>query len=95
MKIKTPCVHDKNDIVWHPNQKYTYAQYMRALNEVFDWLYFKSASKRFNLIGSYRMNLKNMVLYAVENNIDEIEYIKSLRVILAKDAGCIDLQRGM
>ena len=41
------------------------------------------------------MNLKNMVLYAVENNIDEIEYIKSIRVILAKDAGCVDLQRGM
>ncbi|MCQ2571517.1 MAG: hypothetical protein MJ165_00760 [Alphaproteobacteria bacterium] len=91
----TPYVYDKNDIVWHPNQKYTYAQYHQALNEVFDWLYFKNAENRFNLIGSYRMNLRNMVLYAVENNIDEIEYIKSLRTILAKDAGCVDLQRGM
>lgn len=95
MTAITPCVRDKNDIVWHPNQKYTYAQYHQALNEVFDWLYFKNAGNRFNLIGSYRMNLRNMVLYAVENNIDEIEYIKSLRTILAKDAGCVDLQRGM
>ena len=91
----TPYVYDINDVVWHPKQKYTYAQYKQALDDVFDWLYFKSASKRFNLIGSYRMNLKNMVLYAVENNIDEIEYIKTLRTILAKDAGCVDLQRGM
>lgn len=90
-----PYFYNKNDIVWHPNQKYTYAQYMKVLDDVFDWLYFKSAGNRFNLIGSYRMNLRNMVLYAVENNTDEIEYIKSLRVILAKDAGCIDLQRGM
>jgi len=86
-------VSNLNDIVWHPRQKYTYLQYKKALDGVFDTLFFTSAQTRFNLIGSYRMNLKNLVLYALANNIDEIEYIKSLRDVLLQDEGCFEITR--
>ena len=88
-----PYFCDTKKIVWHPHQKYTYSQYMDALNSVFSSLFFESATTRFNLLGSYRMNLKLMVLYAIENDIDELVYIRSLRDILLKDAKCFDLQR--
>lgn len=84
-------VSNVKDIVWHPNQKYTYMQYKAALDDVFNSLFFESARTRFNLIGSYRMNLKNLVLYAIDNNIDEIEYIKSIKGVLLTSAGCFDL----
>ncbi len=86
-------VSDLNDIVWHPKQKYTYLQYRKALDDVFDELYFKSAKKRFRLVGSYRMNLRHIVLYAIDNDIDEIEHIKSLKDILGQDQDCFVLTR--
>ena len=86
-------VSDLNDIVWHPKQNYTYLQYRKALDDVFDELYFKSAQKRFWLVGSYRMNLRHMVLYAIDNDIDEIEHIKSLKDILGQDQDCLVLTR--
>ncbi len=78
---------------WHPGQKYTCSQYKKALNSVFDSLWFPSATVRFNVFGSYKVNLKSMVLYAIENGIDEIEYIKSLYDILNDGKNCFGLNR--
>jgi len=83
---------DKN-IIWHPEQHYTYSQYHNALDDVFESLWFKDASLRFILIGSYRMNLRHMVLYALNSGIDEIEFIQSLRQVLLEMPGCVDLER--
>ena len=86
-------VSDLNNIVWHPKQNYTYVQYKQALDSVFDGLYYRNAKKRFQLIGSYRMNLRHIVLYAIDNDIDELEHIKSLREILLNDIGVYDLTK--
>ena len=88
-----PYVYDIDKIVWHPRQKYTCSQYRQALGSVLNSLNFKDSQMRFNLIGSYRMNLKPMVLYAIENNIDEIEYIKSLYDILNDSDICFNWER--
>ena len=93
MSVRPPYVPYVKDIVWRENQNYTYTEYKAALDSVFDSLFFESAHTRFILIGSYRMNLRNMVLYALDNNIDEIEYIKSIRNILLKDRGCHSLTK--
>ena len=83
---------DKN-IIWHPDQHYTYAQYYKALDDVFKSLWFKDASLRFILVGSYRMNLRHMVLYALNSGIDEIDFIQSLRQVLLEMPGCVDVER--
>lgn len=76
------------EIIWHPRQQYTRNQYRAALDDVFDSLWFDNARMRFNLIGSYRMCLKPMVQYAVDNDIDEIDFIHGIRDILLEMPGC-------
>jgi len=93
MNARPPYVPYVKDIVWDPKQNYTYVQYKKALDDVFETLFFVSARKRFILIGSYRMNLRNMVLYALDNHIDEIEYIQSIREVLLQDEDCFNLTR--
>ena len=85
-------VLDKN-IVWHPDQHYTYLQYHRTLDDVFNSLWFDDSYMRFILVGSYRMNLKYMVLYALYSGIDEIEFIQSLRQVLLEMPGCNEVKR--
>ena len=77
-----------NSKTWHPKQKYTEDQYKDALDNVFKSLWFDSAKMRFILIGSYRMGLKYMVRYALDNNIDEMKFIGGIRKILLEMPGC-------
>lgn len=81
------------NITWHPKQHYTYEEYMQSLDDVFSSLWFDDAKMRFVLIGSYRMNLRHLVIYAVNSGIDEIDFIRSLRSVLLKMPGCFDLER--
>lgn len=81
------------DIKWHPNQNYTYKQYMNALDDVFNSLWFDNAKERFDLIGSYRMNLRHLVIFAVDTKVDEIKFIQSLRQVLLELPGCKEVER--
>jgi len=92
MMTNSVCVSYSRNIIWHPNQKYTNAQYFDALDSVFELLFFENAKKRYDLLNSYKINLRHIVLYAIENNIDELEHINSIRNILLKSKGCCDLR---
>ena len=87
-----PCIVDRK-IIWHPKQHYTYIQYRQASDDVFNSLRFDDAKMRFILIGSYRMNLRHLVVYAVDSGIDELEFIQSLRSFLREMPGCFDMER--
>ncbi len=65
--------------------KYTKEEQRAALGEAFKSLYFKTAALRQITYNSYKINLAVMVEYAIQNNIDELEYIKSIRQVLLKD----------
>lgn len=65
--------------------KYTKEEQRAALGEAFKSLYFKTAYLRQITYLSYKINLTAMVEYAIRNNIDELEYIKSIRQVLLKD----------
>jgi len=86
------CVPYSRTVVWHPGQKYTNSEYYDALDRVFDLLFFENAKKRYDLLNSYKINLRHIVLYAVENNIDELEHINGIRNILLKTKGCCDVR---
>jgi hypothetical protein len=73
---------------WYPNQHYTCDEYRNALMDVFRSLWFENAKTRFILIGSYRMGLKYMVGYALDNNTDEMAFISEIRDVLLKMPGC-------
>ena len=90
--MTNPGIVDRK-IIWHPKQHYTYEQYMQSLDDVFNSLWFDDAKMRFNLIGSYRMNLRHLVIFAVDSGIDEMEFIQSLRSVLREMPGCFDVER--
>lgn len=76
--------------IWEPGQHYTCQEYKTALSEVFRSVYFMDATTRFNVFGSYKMALRSIVSYALANNIDEIEHIKSIRDILLQSPKCVE-----
>lgn len=65
--------------------RYTKEEQRAALGEAFKSLYFKTATLRQITYMSYKINLSLMVEYAIRNNIDELEYIRSIRQVLLKD----------
>ena len=65
--------------------KYTKEEQRAALGEAFKSLYFKTSYLRQITYMSYKINLTMMVEYAISNNIDELEYIRSIRQVLLKD----------
>jgi len=68
-----------------PNQHYAYFQYRLAMAGVFRSLRFWDKTIYHVLYDSYMNNLRHLVLYAIEHDIDEIEYIKSIRNILLQN----------
>lgn len=66
--------------------KYTKEEHRAALGEAFKSLHFKTVFLRQITYMSYKINLTAMVEYAIRNNIDELEYIKSIRQVLLKDS---------
>jgi len=76
--------------VWELGQHYTCDEYRSALRDVFDSVYYIDATQRYCVYGSYRMALRSIVSFAILNNIDEIEHIKSIRAILLESPDCIE-----
>ena len=78
----------KYDIVKDPYQQYSFSEYMAALDGVFKSVVFQDVQFRNILWDSYRMNLWDVALYAVDHKIDEIEHIQSIRNVLLNIPGC-------
>ncbi len=78
----------KKDIIKNPCQKYSYTEYMKALDNVFYSVFFQDVELRKILWDSYRMALWNIALYAIEHHIDEIQHIQSIQNILLTIPGC-------
>ena len=78
----------KKDKVLSPCQRYSFTEYKNALDEVFRSVSFESAEMRYILWDSYRINLWDLAFFAINNKIDEIEYIKSIKDELLKDPKC-------
>ena len=81
----------KQDKVRHPCQRYSFTEYMYTLDNVFKSVSFKDVpdkALRNILWDSYRMNLWDVALYAVEHGIDEIEHIKTITNELLSIPGC-------
>ena len=83
-----PKTRRKKDRVLTPYQQYSFTEYRRALDEVFRSVFFQSAKMRRIVWDSYIINLWDLVFYAINNRIDEIEYIKSIKDELLKDPKC-------
>ena len=64
------------------NYNYTDAELKAELENVFDSVFFIDAKTKDNLRKSYLMNFGCLVKYARANNIDEMEYIRSIRKCL-------------
>lgn len=64
------------------NYNYTDAELRNELNDVFSSVFFVDASQKIILRKSYLMNFGLLVDYARKNNIDEKEYIRSIRKYL-------------
>ena len=78
----------KEDVIRDPRQKYSFTEYMAALDDVFASVFFRDVNLRNILWDSYRMNVWDLALYAIENKIDEIEYINSICQHLLAMPGC-------
>ena len=78
----------KKDMVLSPYQQYSFTEYKIALDDVFHSVFFKDVELRNILWDSYRMNLWDIALYAIDNKIDEIKHIHSIQSVLLKIPGC-------
>ena len=78
----------KKDRVLSPYQQYSYTEYKHALDDVFHSVIFNDAELRYILWDSYRINLWDIALYAIDNKIDEIKHIHSIQRNLLKIPGC-------
>lgn len=52
------------------------------LSVVFSSVYFADKQIQENLFDSYFLNIHNLIWYARHNNIDEMDYIRSIRSVL-------------
>ena len=61
---------------------YTNYELKRELSAVFHSVYFINKREKKKLNDSYFLNFRNLVEYARDNDIDEMDYIRSIRDIL-------------
>ncbi len=78
----------KEDKMLSIYQQYSYTEYNQALDDVFHSVFFDDVELRNILWDSYRINLWDIALYAVDNKIDEIKHIHSIQRNLLKIPGC-------
>lgn len=64
------------------NFKYSENMLRNELSIVFNSVYFTDKQTQETLHDSYFLNIRNLIWYARNNNIDEMDYIRSIRRIL-------------
>ena len=64
------------------NFKYSENMLRNELSVVFSSLYFADKQMQEVLFDSYFLNIRNLMWYARNNNIDEMDYIRSIRSVL-------------
>ena len=64
------------------NFKYSENMLRNELSVVFSSLYFADKQMQEVLFDSYFLNFRNLIWYARNNNIDEMDYIRSIRSVL-------------
>lgn len=62
--------------------KYSENMLRNELSVVFSSLYFADKQMQEVLFDSYFLNFRNLILYAHNNNIDEMDYVRSIRSVL-------------
>lgn len=62
--------------------KYSENMLRNELSAVFSSLYFANKQMQETLFDSYFLNIHNLIWYARNNNIDEMDYIRSIRSVL-------------
>ena len=61
---------------------YTYYELKRELSKIFESIHFDDLTFKMIVQSSYFDNFDQLIAYASNNNIDEKEYIRSIRSVL-------------